>query len=330
MKGNDLLDKMELVDPAFVEEAAAAPKKNKKKRVRWCAAAACICLVVGAFAAGHFNLPGSKAEENIDTPASDNIAVNSEARSILLEGNANLHYFPISFEDRLRYNLVPEGTIGLSPETTYKITEADLGEKMGTVTVNSDDPLSGAEVYHFAKFPNYDTICIVDTPQGYAFYTAGYISLPDHIGYTSDEALASYGLPSSAESVRILSYNSQPLRTVENPDDIDAIFEILSGKVNSGLIANERRFADAWYEATGNSDFFFNEEDGYCQATDISVYDKVTEFITDGERLIEITTDKGFQITIDFFPCIRSFTFGNGYYELSPEESADLSLLLNQ
>lgn len=321
---------MELVDPAFVEEAASAPKKNKKIWIRWCAAAACICLVIGSFAAGHFNLSGSKAEENIDTPASDNIAVNSEARSILLEGNDNLHYFPISFEDRVRYNLVPEGTMGLSPETTYKITEADLGEKMGTVTVNSDDPLSGADVYHFAKFPNYDTICIVDTPQGYAFYTADYISLPDHIGYTSDEALAAYGLPASAESVRILSPDSKPLGTVENTDDIDAILEILSGKTNSGLEANERRFGEAWLEYSGNDDFYFSEEDGCCVARDVSVYDEVTPFILNGERLIEITTNKGFRITIDFFPCIRSFVFGNGYYELSPEESTALTELLNQ
>lgn len=45
MRGNELLDKMELVDPAYVE---AADVKPKKKRVwqKWGALAACLCLIV--------------------------------------------------------------------------------------------------------------------------------------------------------------------------------------------------------------------------------------------------------------------------------------------
>ena len=48
MRGNELLDKMELIDPAFVEEADRQPVKNKFIWVRWTAMAACICLIVGA------------------------------------------------------------------------------------------------------------------------------------------------------------------------------------------------------------------------------------------------------------------------------------------
>ena len=45
MRGNELLDKMELIDPSFVE---AADKKNRKKHVawmKWGVAAACLGLV---------------------------------------------------------------------------------------------------------------------------------------------------------------------------------------------------------------------------------------------------------------------------------------------
>lgn len=47
MRGNDFLDKMELVDPAFVEAADMIPSAKKRGRIRWGAIAACICLLMG-------------------------------------------------------------------------------------------------------------------------------------------------------------------------------------------------------------------------------------------------------------------------------------------
>lgn len=48
MRGNEFLDKMELIDPAYVEAADAKPKSKKKAWPKWDAMAACLCLVVGA------------------------------------------------------------------------------------------------------------------------------------------------------------------------------------------------------------------------------------------------------------------------------------------
>ncbi len=45
MRGNELLDKMELVDPAYVEAADAAPKVRKNTWVKWGTIAACLFLV---------------------------------------------------------------------------------------------------------------------------------------------------------------------------------------------------------------------------------------------------------------------------------------------
>lgn len=49
MRGKELLDKMELIDPAYVEAAEAAPvrKAGKVKHFRWGVVAACLCLVLG-------------------------------------------------------------------------------------------------------------------------------------------------------------------------------------------------------------------------------------------------------------------------------------------
>ena len=69
MRGSELLDKMELVDPALVEEADAAPKKKKKTTLRWAAAAACLCIAaVGAFALTRQESPDIPDTPDVPTP----------------------------------------------------------------------------------------------------------------------------------------------------------------------------------------------------------------------------------------------------------------------
>ena len=48
MNGTELLDKMELIDAAYVESAAAVPKRQNRRWIGWGVAAACLCLVIGA------------------------------------------------------------------------------------------------------------------------------------------------------------------------------------------------------------------------------------------------------------------------------------------
>ena len=63
MRGNEFLDKMELIDPAYIESADAKPKKKKGVWIKWGAMAACLCLVfVGAF--GLFNGSQSNTLQN--------------------------------------------------------------------------------------------------------------------------------------------------------------------------------------------------------------------------------------------------------------------------
>lgn len=47
MNGNDFLDKMELIDPAYVEAADEVPKKKRVAWLKWGAVAACLCVVAG-------------------------------------------------------------------------------------------------------------------------------------------------------------------------------------------------------------------------------------------------------------------------------------------
>lgn len=50
MRGNEFLDKMELVDPAYVEEADQQPPKVRKAWLKWGGLVACLCLVTAVFA----------------------------------------------------------------------------------------------------------------------------------------------------------------------------------------------------------------------------------------------------------------------------------------
>ncbi len=66
MRGNELLDKMEFIDSAYIESADAKPKKKKSVWIKWGAIAACLCLVfVGAF--GFFKNNRSNTLQNWNT-----------------------------------------------------------------------------------------------------------------------------------------------------------------------------------------------------------------------------------------------------------------------
>lgn len=48
MRGNEFLDKMELVDPVYVEEADQQPPKTHSRWLKWGGLAACLCVVAAA------------------------------------------------------------------------------------------------------------------------------------------------------------------------------------------------------------------------------------------------------------------------------------------
>ena len=48
MRGEELLYKMELIDPAYIEAADAKPRKKRNAWLKWTAAAACLCVAAGA------------------------------------------------------------------------------------------------------------------------------------------------------------------------------------------------------------------------------------------------------------------------------------------
>ena len=203
MRGTELLYKMELIDPAFIEAAEEAPQRGRSKWRMWGPIAACFFLLVGIFAAawsGAFLRPQGETAGASAPPAE---GVFDVAYSLRLEGNKTIVYDPIDFEDCLRYGLVPQNAAGL--DRPLKITEADIGEFMGTVTGCHDPALNGCKAYHYARYPEKDAICIIDTPQGYAFYSCRELRFAAVVGALSDDLFSLYGLPDSLEKMEVLT-----------------------------------------------------------------------------------------------------------------------------
>lgn len=128
--------------------------------------------------------------------------------------------------------------------------------------------------------------------------------------------------------MELLSSDFEHLCNIDDEAAAEAILESFSGKVNHGLEENERLFAQAWYDAYGNDDIHYSEESGTCVAKEPSLFDKAHELWNEGERIVQITTNRGFRLTIDYFPAVRVFTCGDSYYELSDSEVESLNELL--
>ena len=95
-----------------------------------------------------------------------------EGIAIYINGNQSEPYYHISFADMKEYGLVSEDAVGMTAENRYQVTMDDLGDWMGSVTDCLDRSMVNCRVYYFAKYPQDDSICIVDTLNGYQLFTA--------------------------------------------------------------------------------------------------------------------------------------------------------------
>lgn len=80
MRGNDFLDKMELVDPAYVEEADVKRNKKNSSWIKWGAVAACFALMIFA---GAKILPQDEPGQNSDLPM---LSITESASAMGYEG----------------------------------------------------------------------------------------------------------------------------------------------------------------------------------------------------------------------------------------------------
>ena len=325
MKKEDFCDVMGEIREDFILEAR---EKVKVRHWRsWGALAACLCLVAAlAFVRWQ---PSTTNTEAV-------------ACGFAMDAVPGATYFPLTWEEKQKYKL---------PESP---AEADLGAIMGAVTSCEDETLIGSSVYHAAAYPTLDSLCIVASPGGYAYYLCEALSVSAEEGESMNVLLEAYGLPDSLAAAEVLEKDFTPLHTLEDPQKIDTMFAILSTVVNQGKEAGERRFADAWYAAYGNDEVRYSEAEGHCvfaaseapsePVTEMdgegnivvsnsrppseSVYDKAQALWTAGERIVRLTTAQGFSLELDFFPSIQAIFCHDGCFILTDTQSETLAAIL--
>ncbi len=162
---DEIIDSIGKIDHDMIERVDALRQKKRAQRIRlkWGVLAACLCLsVTGA-------LTFSRLLATNHPAVSQNAGALETAYSFTLKGKGTV-YAPISFEERKMFGLVDPYATGLTDENTDRITIDDLGKIMGVVGSCENEKLVGASVYYFAKYPENDSICIVDSNGTYHFY----------------------------------------------------------------------------------------------------------------------------------------------------------------
>ena len=190
MRGNEFLDKMELIDYAYVEAAEVKQEKNKRTWVKLGAVAACLCLTVcialpGLLIkdAGSGFLSGGKLPEGVD-PIISSIAV--------FPGNESLAN-------------VADATVITVTENDAKNIE-DLGEYL---------PVVLSEKYCYSKASYYKTV-MKDGSRYHMIY-ATYTSVADMAENTQNE---SEMISNTAFLWMVLGHRPETSRPIYEPGEI--------------------------------------------------------------------------------------------------------------
>ena len=104
MRGNDFLDKMELIDPAYVEAADERPKRKNKQRMAWGALAACLAIMLLAgtgILQGFWMQDGSERDPNLPL-----LTISEESDGMGYEG-----YFAYDISELVNANPWNEETV---------------------------------------------------------------------------------------------------------------------------------------------------------------------------------------------------------------------------
>ena len=134
MRGNEFLDKMELIAPAYVEAADAKTKKNKNVWIKWETTAACLCIVIAGTIIWR-----QSTQTNNDAPgvtvSEDGVTI--PRMNVLLSDSANEAADMIGF-------FIYQGRCYVHYEWIYHDVNF-IGERLGTATgfINEWTPADG-------------------------------------------------------------------------------------------------------------------------------------------------------------------------------------------
>ncbi len=115
MRGNELLDHMELVDPAYIEEADSMPKKKRKNR--WATMAACLAvmMLLGGIMIGA-ELTNPEATRPEDIPSA---VIDWEMYAVWVDEHGNVHQGELPIEFSVQCTFYANGKNAGAPALDY-------------------------------------------------------------------------------------------------------------------------------------------------------------------------------------------------------------------
>ena len=313
MRRDTLCDAISSIEYELIEEYNDLKEKFDRRKnrmkawLKYSAVAACLALVVciGFAVAPIF--------DRGDDSSGDDVAY------ALYFGN--FLYEPIKVGDHAGYPAVKELMIGATSENRYDIREEHLGEYMGVFPGVESLGIPEGKAYHFAAYPDYDSVIIVERNGNYAFYVSEGNVLSEDVAKDSSSALLVHGLPSSATAL---------CDGFDAPLDLSVateLFACLDGKESIDKSAIEQSKYDAWCELYGESGVFFDGKGFFFESEE--KHWEFNAFVNEDLHSLWVKTDKGFQnllIIIDLK--FDYFTFCGNSYILSAEECEALAGLL--
>lgn len=173
MNRNDLFRSMDALDDDILAEAVSPENARNafcKRYGWWIAAAACFCLIAGFGAWGLFG----DHTAPVDPYGSGSVAGKTELdeSSFVLDTQPDARYQRFTYEDFIRFGLLPEDTPESDVYTLAAkcvVSEDSLGTTLGTIITASKPELVGKTARQY-KTASGDNVCIIKTDVGYEFY----------------------------------------------------------------------------------------------------------------------------------------------------------------
>ncbi len=162
MNGNEFLDKLELIDQAYIEEAENIQRSKKISFVKWGALAACICIVI----TGVFAIQKSQNEDEPNIPSGDLVPEQNFDETASGMGFEGYDWYDISEADFgnpwsvdmgittlpiFKNNAYDESLAGVSKGLSETDMQAKLERILSALDASSLSSESGAEKIRFVR-----------------------------------------------------------------------------------------------------------------------------------------------------------------------------------
>lgn len=237
MRGSELLDKMELVNPSYVEKADMKLKKKRTVWLKWSAAAACLALAV--FAANVFS------QKNSSQISLGGIV--REYRNVSVTKNE------LTIEWPWEYRTISEQYTTLNLNGTEFLSRRPvapwyLGDILGRYDVTGVDTYSGqehamtAEVYQIAGVST-DRLVAVKLDEAFYVFGRSDYAPPENLG----EVLDDYSLEQTLSLEQFTECDDYEEKGYFLLNDDTYVWEVLNTCRNAAFIKD-----DSWVE-TGRS-----------------------------------------------------------------------------